>query len=111
MTFDAPVVETFKVTNVSYSDYLSKKDNRTIRVTYYAGIRAFHEYVSIGGSGLPLHRAHNWWKQRHFVDCPNTIEEALARTSELRIPSAIRVHINKTYNGKPSPEILGYEWH
>lgn len=111
MTFDAPVIETFRVTNVSYADYLSRKEKRSIKVTYYAGIRAFNEYISITGHGLPLHRAHSWWKQRHFVDPPATMEEALARVSELRVPSAIKVHINKTFEGKPSPEICGYEWH
>ena len=112
MTFDMPVVETFKVTNVSYMDYLSKAENRTIKVTYFAGIRAFNEYISIE-SDKPFARkkAHDWWRQRHFVEPPATMNEALSRTSELRIPTAIRVHVNKTHNGKPAPEVLGYEWH
>lgn len=106
MSSDTPIIETFRVTNVSYADYHTKAEKRSIKVTYYAGIRAFSEYISIGGAGLALHRAHNWWKQRHFIEPPLTIEEALNRTSELRVPSAIVVHINRQY-----PEILGYEWH
>ena len=111
MTFDAPIVETFNVTAVTYGDWMAKSGNRVLKCTYFSGIRAFSEYISIeSDKTFAIHKAHNWWKQRHFVEPPSTMGEALARTSELRVPSKVRVHVNKTYNGKPAPEILGYEW-
>ena len=111
LSFDQPIVETFNVTSCTYADWLSKAGNRCLKCTYFSGIRAFSEYIQIeSDKAFAKHHAHNWWKQRHFVEPPATMNEALARTSELRVPRAIRVHVNKTHNGKPAPDILGYEW-
>ena len=106
MSSDLPVIETFKVTSVAYNDHVTKKENRTIRVMYICGVRAFYEYISIEGNGYAKHKAHDWWKQRHASEPPATIEEALQLTTELRQPTAIKVWVNRQY-----PEILGYEWH
>lgn len=106
MTADIPVIETFDVTNVLYANHLSKANNHSIKVTYFAGIRAFYEYIQIGATGYQGHKASMWWKQRHYIDPPETVEDALRFTSELRVPTRIRVWVNKQY-----PEVLSHEWH
>lgn len=100
-----PVIEEFNVTNVAYADYLTKKGKRALRVTYHSGLRAFHEFVMLEESGYAAHRARDWWKQRSPNEPPATIEDAMARTKELRTPPRIRVWINKEY-----PEVLGAIW-
>lgn len=105
MSQELPIIETFKVTGVNYNDHLSKAENRTIRVTYHCGLRAFYEYVSIGGSGFALHKAKDWWMRRHHSEPPDNIDEALAHCSELRCPKAIRVYVNTKY-----PEIVSHIW-
>ncbi len=105
MSQEIPVIETFKVTSVSYADWLSKQDNRTIRVTYHCGLRAFHEWVSIGGTGFPLHKAKQWWMQRHQMEAPDDIDIALTMCSQLRTPHAIRVYVNTKH-----PQITAFIW-
>lgn len=107
MSSALPVVETFPVTSVVYNDHMSKKGNRSVRVTYHSGVRAFSEYIDIeGGNGsFPLKRAHDWWKQRHHDAPPTTIEEALNMQSQLRVPTRVKVWVNKPY-----PEVVGYEF-
>lgn len=106
MSSDLPIVETFRVDSVSYNDHYSRAENRSIRVTYHCGIRAFSEYVSIGGAGLALHKAKNWWMQRSHLEVPATIEEALEHTTSLRSPTRIRVWVNGKF-----PEITAVEFH
>lgn len=101
-----PVIETFRVDSVSYNDHYSKAENRSIRVTYHCGIRQFSEYVSIGGNGLALHKAKNWWMTRSHTDPPASIEEALDQVSQLRTPTRIRVWVNAKF-----PEITEIMWH
>lgn len=106
MSSDLPVYETFTVDSCTYDDYYSKTDNRSIKVSYHCGIRTFAEYVSIGGTGFPLHKAKNWWMQRSNVEPPETIEDALDVVSSLRVPTRIRVWLSTKY-----PTIVEHEWH
>lgn len=111
MSSDLPVVEEFNVTHCTYQDYFSKAEKRSIRVTYHCGIRQFSEYVSVEGTGFALKKAHDWWHQRHQSEPPATVDDALQVQSELRLPQRIKVWVNKTWEGKPSPEIVAYEWY
>ena len=65
----------------------------------------FSEWVCFEHNGFALHKAKDWWKQRHLSEPPLTTYEALQKTNELRIPTKIKVHTNLAY-----PEVLGYEY-
>lgn len=106
MSQELPIIETFTVTSVTYNDHFSKSENRTLRVTYHCGIRAFSEYVSIGGTGFPLHKASQWWMMRSPNEMPDNIEDALNLASTLRTPTRLRVWVNTKY-----PTIMSVEWH
>lgn len=108
---DAPQVETFPVHKVLYN--LHEKRNKEgnlmsppmIKVSYFAGLQTFNEYVCLEHGGFVGKRARDWWKQRHTEDAPPTTYQALQRVAQLRTPRAIRVWINKKY-----PEVLSAEW-
>ena len=78
----------------------------SIRVSYFAGVKRYDEWVCLEHPGLPGKRARDWWKQRHASDPPPTTFQALQHVSELRQPKFIRVQISKGVY----PEILGAEW-
>ena len=105
MTAALPMIETFKVSSVLYHDYVSKANNRYLRVTYHCGMRAFHEPVMLETAGLPGHNARTWWMKRHHSDPPRTIDEALQLTGQLRVPYAIRVYLNGKF-----PEVVEHIW-
>lgn len=102
---DSPIVEYFNVQKVIYN--LHEKENKppSIKVNYFCGLQMFTEWVCLEHPGLTGKRARDWWRERHIEEPPITTYEALRRTKELRVPSKIRVWINKPY-----PEILGYEY-
>lgn len=108
---DAPIVETFDVKKVIYNIH-QKKDKAgnavsppMIKVSYFAGLQTFNEYVGIEHGGFVGRRARDWWNQRHGENMPATTFEAMQKVAQLRTPRAIRVWLNKQY-----PEILSCEW-
>ncbi len=107
---DAPIVEYFPVSRVLYN--LHEKRNRDgelmsppmIRVSYICGVQMFNEYVMLEHQKVRW-RYKEWWRQRHLEEPPESTAEALMRVSELRVPTRIRVHVNKKH-----PEVLSYEF-
>ncbi len=106
---DAPVVEYFEVQRVLYHRYTSSKNINSppmIKVEYYSGIQRFVEYICPEhNKSYARKKYHDWWRQRHASEPPNTTEEALFLVSELRPPKRIRVWVNKQW-----PEVLSYEY-
>jgi DNA repair protein RadD len=106
---DAPVVEYFNVERIIYNSYNSAKNTTSppmIKVEYYSGLQRFVEYVCPEhNKSYARKKYHDWWRQRHASEPPNTTAEALQLVSELRPPKRIRVWINKQY-----PEVLSYEY-
>lgn len=108
---DLPVIESYKVDKVLYN--LHEKKNKSgslmsppsMRVTYFCGLRRFDEWVCFEHKGFPLHKAHEWWKQRHSSEPPVFTWQALQAVSELRAPESIKVWVNKD-----NPEIVSAEW-
>lgn len=106
-----PQVEYLDVQKVIYN--LHQKKNRqgvhtsppSIKVSYFCGLQMFNEWVCLEHSGFAGKKARDWWRQRHEEEPPPTTYEALQKTSQLRTPAKIRVHLNKKH-----PEILGVEW-
>ncbi|UUV44540.1 helicase [Rhodobacter phage RcMotherGoose] len=108
---DAPVIETFPVRKVIYNLHEKRDANGSltsppmIKVSYFAGLQTFNEYVMLEHGGFVGKKARQWWQQRHAEEPPATTYQALQRVSELRQPRSIRVWLNKKY-----PEILSCEW-
>jgi DNA repair protein RadD len=77
----------------------------TAKVTYTVGMRPVNVFLCFEHTGRPRHTAREWWRLHSANEPPNTIDEFLSRTNELRIPKEVRVHINKQY-----PSIEGYSF-
>lgn len=102
---DLPIKESFKVDRVIYHKYCKNGSHNMIRASYYSGLQRFDEFVCIEHSGFAGRKARDWWMERSAESPPLTVDEALARISQLRSPVKILVHINKKY-----PEILSHEY-
>jgi DNA repair protein RadD len=93
-----PKIEIFPVTNVTYSVH-TPRDHRppSLKVSYFSGLRMFSEWVCFEHTGFPLHKAHDWWRERTGgnEDFPATAEEAKERMDEVDTPTHIRVWVNK----------------
>jgi DNA repair protein RadD len=109
---DLPIIEWVDVSKVIYG--LHEKKNAEgillsapmIKVSYFAGnFMRYDKYIGLEHKGKFLHESREWWRQHHHEEPPLFTWQALSRTSELRWPKRIRVHINKKY-----PEILGFEF-
>lgn len=104
---DLPVVEIFDVANVYYYRHQGKgKLIPSLRVVYQCAgnIRQFTEFVNLEHGGSARHFAKEWWHKHIDTEPPETIEEALEQVSKLRVPSRIRVWVNKL----PYPEIMAH---
>lgn len=103
---EAPVLEWFNVQSVMYRSTDSKKTGiPMLKVFYSCGYRTFSELVMLEHNGFAKRKAVGWWKSRHWGLPPDTVEEALKLTHELRMPKRICVWINKQY-----PEVTAYEY-
>lgn len=108
---DAPVLETFEVKKVIYNLHQKKDANGNaisppmIKVSYFAGLQTFNEYVGLEHSGFVGRKARDWWRQRHAEEPPATTYQALQMVANLRTPRYIRVWLNKKY-----PEVMSCEW-
>lgn len=109
---DAPVVEYFPVSRVLYN--LHEKRNKetgellsppSIKVSYICGIRMFDEWICLEHGGYAGRKARDWWRQRQGSEPPTSTYEALMQVHNSRVPSKIRVHVNKKH-----PEVLSYEF-
>lgn len=106
-----PIVEYFNVKTCIYNLHLKKNKQGvvtsppSIKVSYICGLRQFNEWITLEHPGFAGKRARDWWRQRHSEEPPPTTHAALEKVSQLRVPSRIRVWVNKKY-----PEILGAEW-
>lgn len=92
---DLPQIETFDVDSVYYWKQISKKSGYTmLMATYWCGLQRFTDVVSVENPKAK-HFYHEWWRQRHPVEPPATVDECLRYISELRTPARIHVWVNK----------------
>lgn len=101
---DLPVIETFHVDHITFSKHTKVGAPAMLKASYYCGLRVFNEFVCVEHAGYPLRKAKLWWREREGradVDPPPTADEALVAVQYLRVPTHLRVHVNKQY-----PEIL-----
>lgn len=113
---ETPEVQYFQVQRVAYSKHLKIGRPPSMKVTYFCNLHMFHEWVFfeqasdhvIYGSKFPTAKAHKWWRQRDPTwpeELPADTDQALRLASRLKVPTQIRVWINKRY-----PEVLGYDF-
>lgn len=120
---DEPQVEVFEVERVTYAKHARPGHTPSLKVSYFSGIRRFTEWICLEHHGNPIqNKAHKWWRERDGTgntweweirtglrveterrDVPPFISQALQVAPHLRVPSRIRVWVNKRY-----PEILSY---
>lgn len=108
---DLPVVESYDVVKAIYAKR-QKKDMVTglqgkpyIKVTYFCGMQSFTQNVFPEHGRYATKLFHDWWRQRHPTEPPQTTDEALQYISQLRTPRSIRVWVNRKY-----PEIVSTEY-
>lgn len=103
---ELPLVEEFFVTGINYSKHEKISSVPCLRVDYFCGVRRFTEYVMIEHQGSAQIRARKWWADRYPAnDYPPSVDAALTAERYLRVPTKIRVWLNKNKGGK-HPEIL-----
>lgn len=100
-----PKIETFRVDHVAYSVHNKPGRPPSLRVNYFCGLRRFTEWVCFEHKGLPLHKSHEWWRNRAEGEVPQTVKEALERLDEVKAPTSINVWLNKKY-----PEVMSYDF-
>lgn len=64
------------------------------------------QWICLEHTGYARQKAATWWQQRGQMPVPVTVDEALQRVSELRIPKEIRVGMEGSFF-----RVLGYFWH
>jgi DNA repair protein RadD len=106
---EAVQVETFDVTYVLYNKKEGKNGKSPyLKTTYFCGINGFDEFVFPESSYRKTFV--DWWRQRHISEPPHSTDAVINMSSELRRPRRIRVHVNRKWQGRPSPEVLGAEF-
>ena len=96
------------VTRVSYSHHEGRDGKPdTLRVDYRSGLRIVaSEWVCLEHpQGYALAKAHAWWGKRGQMPLPQSIDEALECTEELREPYRIAVRKSGKYT-----EIINHEF-
>lgn len=102
---DEPIVETLTVERVTYMVHRKKDAPPSLKVSYYAGINRYSEYIVAWHPNGISARAKAWWAKRTNVPLPDDAEKANELVSQLKIPKKIKVWTNKKY-----PEVLSYEF-
>lgn len=98
--------EIFKVDRVVYHEHRKVGRPPSIKVSYFCGLRVFHEYVCLEHEGYAGKKARDWWRERALEMLPpSTTLEAMLQLNDLQEPTHIRVWLKSDYN-----EIMGYDY-
>jgi DNA repair protein RadD len=98
-------IERFKVDYDIYAKHTKVGRPPSLRVTYFVNGIMFREYICLEHQGMAKKVAREWWRKRSIVEPPNTIDEALKLTGDLRKPRFISVDVAAAY-----PTIIGAEF-
>lgn len=109
--------EEFDVSRVTYNLHYPKRSiisqkPPSLRVSYYCGtFNKFDDYLCLEHIGFAQVKARKIWRDRTKLpeaEIPSTIEEAVARIDELKVPRRIKVLV-KNGPGEHS-EVVSYEY-
>jgi DNA repair protein RadD len=99
---DDPIVEVFKVDHVTANEHNKLGKPPSLKLSYYSGLRnVFTDYLLIEHGGYMTNKARKLWLEMGGGEMPSKTAEALQLVDKLRMPTHLRVWINKQY-----PEIL-----
>jgi DNA repair protein RadD len=89
----------YSITRVDYARHEGREGKPdTLRVDYWsAWRRVASEWVCLEHIGYARMKASRWWMERSEFAAPETIDEALDRTAELREPGRIAVQMDGKY--------------
>lgn len=84
-------VQTAAVTSVTYHRHTKEGAPDSLKVNYICGFNIYSEWVHIERTGPRREEACEWWRQRSSLAdrAPNTVDEAINRTGELKLPKKI----------------------
>jgi DNA repair protein RadD len=105
MKSSMPVIETFPVTKVIYTEHRKQNRPPAIQVTYYCGLRIFKEWVCLEHENFAGKKAREWWRERSAEEPPSTTADALKGMDRVAVPTHIRVWLKKPY-----PEVKAYDF-
>lgn len=93
------------VRNTHYT--LHKKHDRppSVKVTYSNGLMSWNQFLCPQHGGYSTRKARQFWSQRSSIPMPETAQEWIQRSDQLRTPKRIEIQIVDRW-----PEILNYEW-
>lgn len=103
-----PIIEDFYVLGIRYKPTISKTGKYYLRITYSVGTASFHEAMWFDHATGPTKRnLEKWWTYRGgLLPIPDGTDEAAERApNELKIPTIIRVDLNKKYK-----EVVGCDF-
>jgi DNA repair protein RadD len=94
-----------EVDKVGYKVHRKKGAPDSFRVSYYAGLRHYDEWLCFEHAHVPVAQriAKRWWKRFAKEPYPASVEEALLRTKEITPPKKILVDFSAKY-----PEVVNY---
>jgi DNA repair protein RadD len=93
------------VNRVMYSKHKKAGKPPSLKVTYWTGLIEFvNEWIAFEHKGYPRVKAEAWWKQHAQGTCPQTVEEALQRQSEIRKPQSIKIDYFDKF-----PKVIAYD--
>lgn len=105
VSIDVPPV-TLPVKSIRYTKHVSKKNGKaTLKVSYFTGFQIFDEYVCLEHDGFARKKAREWWQIRASAFVPNTVDQALIMSNQLREPQKICLNMAKKF-----PEITQYHF-
>jgi DNA repair protein RadD len=96
---DLPVVESFKVDQITYTLHVKVGSEPMMKVTYYCGLKNFTDFVCVQhpDGNYARKRARDWWKQRTQLPVPSNTDDALDQAQTLAAPTHLEVWINQKY--------------
>lgn len=101
---EPPQVVKFKVDHVTYSRHIGKGAKPDSMVAnYHCGLRVFTDYFCFNHTNFARTKARALWRDRvSFTGyaekpVPDSVDEALDRTHEMRVPTSISVTVNRPY--------------
>jgi DNA repair protein RadD len=100
---DLPVVEVAKVDHISFDEHTKHDTPPMVKVTYYCAYSSFTEYVCFEHQNFAGRKARQWWTARTDLPFPASTAEALEIIDRVKVPTHLRIWINKKY-----PEILAH---
>jgi DNA repair protein RadD len=101
---EMPITEVFHVDHISVDEHRKLGKPPSVKITYYSGYKAWSEYLCPEHADWAGRKAAKIWKERAGTPLPASTSEAIARISELKMPTELRIWTNR----KPYPEIMAY---